>query len=105
MNRTEKLTELRSLQARCDVIRQELQINSPGEVLFLAPLGEWSDSSVVVAADGLGGATTSVVQGNYPVDYVNKFERGFPTESEAGRAAEEVAFGGVAPDRVLGAAA
>jgi hypothetical protein len=42
----------------------------------------------VVEADGFGGATTRVVEGNYSVDYAIKFEQFFPTEGEAEAAAE-----------------
>jgi hypothetical protein len=105
MNSTDKLTELRSLQARADAIRQELEFNPPGKVTYLAPLDVSADDAVVVEADGLGGATTSVVEGNYPVDYVIKFERFFPTESEAESAAEELACHRAKPRQILAASA
>ena len=105
MNSTDKLAELRSLQARADAIRQELRFNSPGKVTCLAPLDVSGDDAVVVEADGLGGATTSVVEGNYPVDYVIKFERFFVSESEAERAAEELTCHRASPHQVLAAPA
>ncbi len=104
-NRTEKLTELRDFQARCDAIRQELEFNAPGKVIYMAPLDVSPDDTVVVEADGFGGATTSVVQGNYPVDYVIRFERLFPSEGEAESAAEEVASHRARPGQVLAAPA
>jgi len=101
MNSTEKLAELQSLQARADAIRRELQFSLPGEVTYLAPLDVTSDDTVVVETDGFGGATTSVVEGNYPVDYIIKFERSFPSESEAESAAEELACRRASPRQVL----
>jgi hypothetical protein len=105
MNSTEILAELRSLQARADAIRQQLELNPPGKVTYLAPLDVGSDDTVVVEADGFGGATTSVVDGNYPVDYVVKFEKFFPSESEAERAAEELACHRARASRVLATSA
>jgi hypothetical protein len=101
MNKTEKLAELRSLQTNADSIRQELGISQPGKILFLSSLGSDNDV-VVVEADGFGGATTSVVEGNYPIDYVTKFERFLPSEQDAEAAAEELSFEGAAPMAVLG---
>jgi len=105
MNRTEKLSELRSLQVRCDAIRQELEINPPGKITFWAPLNVSMCKTVVVEADGFGGATASVVEGNYPVDYVTNYEESFPSESEAETAAEALAFDTAAPQLVLGVGA
>jgi hypothetical protein len=102
MSRTEKLSELRELQARCDTIRQELEINPPGKITFSAPLDVTKDNMVVIEADGFGGATTSVVEGNYPVDYMTKFERSCLTEEEAVATAEALAFQGARPSQVLG---
>jgi hypothetical protein len=104
MNRTEKLAELRSLQARADAVRQELEFNPPGKVIYLASL-DVKDDTVVVEADGFGGATTSVVEGNYPVDFFIKFERFFPSESEAESAADELACHRASPLQVLAAPA
>jgi len=60
-----------------------------------------SDDMVVVESDGFGGATTSVIAGNYPLDYVTKFERFFPSESEAESAAEKLTDHKASPRRVL----
>jgi len=105
MNSTEKLAELRALQAKADVIRQELGISPRGQLLFLATPDAISADVVVVEPDGFGGATTSVVEGNYPVDYVTKFERTFPTEEEAVATAEALAFQVASASQVLGALA
>ena len=105
MNSTEKLAEIRSLQARADVIRKELGLNPPGKITYLAPLDVTSNDTVVVEADGFGGATTSVVEGNYPVDYLIKFETFFPTESQAEWAADELACHRANPLKLLTAPA
>jgi hypothetical protein len=91
MSKAEILTELRSLQAKCDAIRQEFGYSSPGRVTYMATLDVSPDEMVLVEADGFGGATTNVVEGNYPIDYVTKFERFFPSQIEAESAAEELA--------------
>ena|SRR5437660_1378087 len=96
----EKLNSLMSLQRQVDLLRKELGIAAPDKVLFLAEVDGTPDQ-VVVEADGFGGATTNVVEGNYPVDYVVKFERSFPTEGEAEAAAEHIAFEAAAPARML----
>ena len=101
----EKLAELRRLQTKADALRQELTISQPGQITYLAPLDVTSDDTVVVEADGFGGATTCVVQGNYPIDYVIKFEKFFPTEGEAEAAAEEVVCDRRSAREVLAAAA
>jgi hypothetical protein len=105
MNSTDRLAELRTLQGRADAIRQELELNAPGEVTYLADLDVSSDDMVVVHADGFGGATTSVVEGNYPLDYVIKFERFFPSEREAESAADELVCHRVSPRQILAASA
>jgi hypothetical protein len=101
MNSTEKLAELRVLQARVDATCEELGFSPTSDVTFIAPLQVCSNDIVVVVADGYGGATTSVVEGNYPVDYVTKFERFFTSESEAENAAEKLAFHAASPRQVL----
>ena len=98
----EKLAELKNLQTQIDAIRRELGISQPGTVTFFASGRPGCDDDVVVLADGFGGATTSIVEGNYPVDFVTKFERIFPSEEDAEAAAEELSFKGTAPIQVLG---
>ncbi|MGD0253773.1 MAG: hypothetical protein ABSC01_13890 [Verrucomicrobiota bacterium] len=103
MNNTEKLAELQDLQSKADAIREELGISQRGEVIYLAALNVCPGDSVVVEADGFGGATTSVVEGNYPVDYVTKFERFFRRESDAEGAAEELTCHSASPRQILAA--
>lgn len=105
MNTSEKLTELRILQGQCDAIRQELEIHPPGTVIYLAAMDVMTDQTVVVEADGFGGATTSVIEGNYPVDYVSKFEGYYQSEIEAERAAEALTAPSANPRRILTASA
>ncbi|MBI4326132.1 MAG: hypothetical protein HY674_12830 [Chloroflexi bacterium] len=105
MNNAEKLAELKDLQAKADTIRRELGIGSPGAILYQAQCHTADDDLVVVVADGFGGTTTSVVEGNYPVDYYTKFEMQFETEQEAASAADTVAIGKNSPAAVLAAPA
>jgi len=102
MKSSVKLAELRRVQSRADALRKELGVSRPGEITFLAPCDGIGDDTVVVEADGFGGATTSLVEGNYPVDYLAKFERSFRSEREAEAAAEDIAFNGVPPTDILG---
>jgi hypothetical protein len=85
------LEKLKRLQSEIDILRQELTISSPGAVLFQSR--NWDDSLILVKADGFGGATTSIVEGNYPIDYFTKFEQSFATELEAEQAAEKLSAG------------
>src|ERR1039457_6545662 len=101
MNTKQKLAELKMVQAKADAIRQARGINPPGKVLFLGAPNVASNDVVVVEADGLGGATTSVVEGNYPVDYISKWEKSFSSEQDAEAAADAVTFWGASPDQVL----
>ncbi|GEM_PF-1073226 len=102
MTKEEKLARLKSLQAEVDKIRQELGINPPGKAIFTAGGDASGNSVILVESDGFGAATTSVIEGHYPIDYVTKLERAFPTEQEAETAAEAVAFQGLSPWAVLG---
>lgn len=83
MNRNQELKRLQRLQVEVDAIRRELKISAPGVVLYASPLYALEDEMVMVEADGFGGATTCVVEGNYPVDYITKFEKHFMSEEEA----------------------
>jgi len=101
MKRDEKLADLRNLEKKAAAIRKELAISPPGMVIFSAQWDAGGDESVIVEADGFGGATTRIVAGNYPVDFISKFDRFFISEEEAITAAERVAFEGASPDKVL----
>lgn len=89
----DQLVRLKSLQAEMDALRKELRISAPGEVLYSSSLRALEDKEVVVEADGFGGATTSVVEGNYPIDYCTEFEKHFSSEDEAITAADDLVEG------------
>lgn len=89
MKRNDKLKRLRTLQAELDTIRQELGVSKPSEVLYLAPL-DYCDEELIVVADGFGAATTSVVEGNYPIDFFIRYEKEFASETGALRRQREL---------------
>ena len=101
MRQNVKLKKLRTLQTELDTIRQELGFGGPNEVLYLAPL-DYCDREVIVVADGFGAATTSVVEGNYPIDFFTRYEKEFTSETAALRAAERVVDEEASPAEVLG---
>lgn len=88
-----QLARLKSLQAEIDALRKELGISAPGEVLYSSPLRALEDEEVVVEADGFGGATTSIVEGNYPIDFFTEFEKHFSSEGKAITAADDLVEG------------
>lgn len=102
MNNEEKLAELRALQCRVDTLRAELGISPPGKVLYQSCRTVMSDDLVIVAADGFGGATTRIVEGNYPIDYCTNFEKSFASEKMAEAAAEQLVGTRTSPSLVLG---
>lgn len=93
MARKDKILALRRLQKRIDTIREELGIGAPGEVLYMAELDPMSDRTVVVEGDGFGGATTMVVEGDYPLDYLTHAEKAFASEKRATDVADEIVEG------------
>jgi hypothetical protein len=101
MNRDEKLAALRTFETKAAAIRKELVISPPGMVIFSARWDAGDEESVIVEADGFGGATTRIVAGNYPVDFISKFVKFFISEEEAIAAAERVAFEGASPYEIL----
>ena len=90
MKRSQELQRLRRLQREIDSIRRQLRISSPGTVIYSSPLRSLEDEVVVVEADGMGGATTSVIEGNYPIDFIAKYEESFSSEKHAIRKAENL---------------
>jgi len=79
---------LKRLQAESEGIRRRLRISSPNSIVFRAPIDPVDEEEVVVEADGFGGATLSVVEGNYPIDFLCLRETRFRTERAAIQAAE-----------------
>ena len=84
------INKLRCLQRQADDIRAKLSISSPAEVTYKADLDVIGDETLIVEANGFGGAVTKIVKGNYPIDYYTKFEKAFETEDEAIAAAEAI---------------
>ena len=85
-----QLKRLHQLEKKVAVLRQKLGISARGEMLFQAPRSIWSATDVVVEADGDGGATLRLVEGNYPADYITHKEQHFQTEDDACEAAEQL---------------
>jgi hypothetical protein len=90
MSDGETLARLKHLHAESERIRKRLHISSPNSVIFRAAINPVDDEEVVVEADGLGGAKLSVIEGNFPIDFLSLRETGFATEAEAIMAAEQI---------------
>jgi len=90
MSDGEMLATLKHLHAKSERIRERLHISSPNSVIFRAAINPIDDEEVVVEADGLGGAKLSVIEGNYPIDFLSLRETGFATEAGAITAAEQM---------------
>ena len=84
-----KLAKLKVLQAQIDELRQQLRISSPKEIVFLGPM-KFGNESVVIEADGFGGAHLSIVEGNYPIDFVLRVEKAYRSEARAVAAAQRL---------------
>ena len=80
-------SELAALHDQLASLRSKFEINPPGTVLYSAFLSSLDDEILLVVADGFGGASMSVVEGNYPFDYFTQTEEFFDTESAAVAAA------------------
>ncbi len=78
------------LQSELDALRKQLGISAPHEVIYQADLESFGDRSVVVEADGFGGATVCIVEGNYPIDFAIHQSKFFTSEEAACGAAERV---------------
>jgi hypothetical protein len=85
-----KLAALKLLQAQVDEMRSQLRISAPNEVVYFAPLKGSSEESVVIEADGFGGAELSIVEGNFPIDFVARVQKKFRSETRAVAAAEKL---------------
>ena len=90
MSDEERLIRLKRLHAESEGIRRRLRISSPNSIVFRAPINPFDDEEVVVKADGFGGAKLSVVEGNYPIDFLSLRETTFATERAAIDAAERL---------------
>ena len=90
MTYEESLIRLKRLHAESEDLRRRLRINPPNSIVFRSPINAFDDEEIVVEADGLGGARLSVVEGNYPIDFLSLRERRFSTERAAKQAAERL---------------
>ncbi|HKP36308.1 MAG TPA: hypothetical protein VJT71_05580 [Pyrinomonadaceae bacterium] len=99
MNRSERLSRLRVVQAEVDAIRRSLGIRGPDELIYVSAFDSYAE--VIVVADGFGAATTSVVEGNYPIDFFTRYEKEFADEASALRAAERIINDNAPPEEVL----
>ena len=95
-----KVTTIAAKKARMLALNRELihlrsdnEFSVPGEVLFASPTDSTPNGLVVVTADGLGGAATNIVAGNYPLDFQTLSSRHFATESRAMKMANRMACG------------
>src|ERR1044072_2220373 len=84
------IKRLRELEQESKTLRKTLGISRPDEVIFQASQDDWSDDEVIVEADGFGGATLLIVEGNYPIDYLVKSRREFTSEEQACEAATQL---------------
>lgn len=82
-------------------MRLQLGFHAPGALLYRELLDIYGGSSIVVEADGFGGASTSVVQGDFPVDFLARYTKKFDSEKAATRAAEAVATRHTPPEGIL----
>ena len=98
----QRIQNLRRIQQEADALRRELGISPPSAVVYMATANATTDEAIVVEADGFGGATTLVVEGNYPLDYCTKGERAFETEAEAVNAAEQIVLRSAPVEQLLG---
>lgn len=87
---------LRKLEVKSAAIRRKLQISPPNVVIYKADFNSIDDEMIVVEADGLGGATLKVAEGNYPIDFLCLLEKRFRTEAAAIEAAEKLKKGACA---------
>jgi hypothetical protein len=90
MNNEEHLEKLKQLYAETENIRQRLGISAPNTVIFHASSNAFDEEEIIVEADGLGGATLSVIEGNSPIDFLCLRELRFPTEAAPIGAAERL---------------
>ena len=95
------VAKLRQLQPRLDRMRNKLKISAPNAVLYQAFLDN-SEEQIVVEADGFGGATVSIVEGNYPLEFFVKNSKKFRREQAAVNTAMKIVEESIEPSAVLG---
>jgi hypothetical protein len=75
-------------------LRNEGVMSKNGQAVYKASISIWPERDVVVEADGNGGATLMVIEGNYPIDFVIHDERSFSAEDKACEVADEMVYHG-----------
>jgi hypothetical protein len=93
MNDQARLARLKQLERESAVIRQQLGISAANAVIYQASINAVDDETIVVKADGFGGATLSIVEGNYPIDFLCLRETRFRSERAAVQEAERLTDG------------
>ena len=93
MNDDARLMRLKQLENESATIREQLGISSPNVVIYQAAISAVDDETVIVEADGFGGATLRVTEGNYLIDFLCLRETKFRTEHGAVREAEHLIGG------------
>ena len=99
MNVCEMRQRLEELDSKATALRQKLRFSPPNRLLYRARPSMAVGWVTVVEADGIGGAWTSIVEGNFPLDYLVLFERHFSREAEATRVAGDIVQLRADPDR------
>lgn len=89
MNNT-LLHELKNHVAVAERLRTQLHISPPGELIYWQDISAVDEEMVVVEADGVGGASLSIVRGRYPFDYETVEAETFPSEDAATKRASEL---------------
>lgn len=89
------------LDRGADALREKLRFKPRNKLLYRARPSLAVAWVAVVEADGIGGAWTSIVEGNFPLDWNVLYERHFSSEAEAMSVAEEVVQSRADPDIVL----
>ena len=92
---------LQELDSKATNLRQKLGFSLPNKLLYRARPSMSVGWVAVVEADGKGGAWTSIVEGNFPLDYLALYERHFNSEAEATRVAQDVVQFRADPEVVL----
>ncbi len=101
MTRSNKRSKLRRLTKETDLLRRELDVSAPNRLLYRKRRSVLERPVVLVEADGIRGAWTSMVEGNYPFDYFVLYEKHFRQELAAIRAAKDVVELNADPEIIL----
>ena len=101
MKASELRHRLQELDSEGNGLRRTLGVSAPNKLLYRARPSMAVGWVAVVEADGVGGAWTSIVEGDFPLDYLALYERHFKSEAEATRVAEEVVQLRADPEIVL----